>query len=289
AAPAVTSGRARLFIDAQHGLGNRLRAIGSAGAVAERTDRELVVVWEPDHHCEGRLSDLYDYDGAVIEQTFARDAAEQGMQVFNYMEVEEGAEKEAWIAPETAGDLYVRSAYVLNSPHSDWDAENRFLRALSPVAAVRALVASVRSPNDLSAHVRMVGAPGSDTASYDRAENWTPEGHAEIHRWRERSHFSHFMRRIDTLVAEGRADRIFVAADKPETYAEFQQAYGDRLAYLPRTLYDRSAEQLRYALADALLLASSPLLLGSSWSSFSELAMRLSPQKMTIELSGKDF
>ena len=289
AAPAVAPRRARLFIDAQHGLGNRLRAIGSAGAVAAKTDRELVVVWEPDHHCEGLMSDLYDYDGAVIEEAFVSEAADKGCHVFNYMEIEDGSEKDAWIPPEITSDLYVRSAYVLNSPHSDWEAENRFLQELSPVAAVRDLVASVRTPNDLSAHVRMVGAPGSDTASYDRAENWTEEGHAELHQWREKSHFSHFLKRIDALVAEGRADRIFLAADKPETYDEFQRAYGDRLAVLPRTLYDRSAEQLHYALADALLLGSAPLLLGSTWSSFSELAMRLSPQNMTIEMSGTDF
>ena len=43
-APAVAAGRDRVFIDAQHGLGNRLRAIGSAAAFAEATDRELVIV-----------------------------------------------------------------------------------------------------------------------------------------------------------------------------------------------------------------------------------------------------
>ena len=80
-----------------------------------------------------------------------------------------------------------------------------------------------------------------------------------------------------------------MAADKPETYDAFTETYGDRVAYLPRPVYDRSAEQLRYALADALLLGSAPLLLGSSWSSFSELAMRLSPHKAEIEMSGKDF
>ena len=97
------------------------------------------------------------------------------------------------------------------------------------------------------------------------------------------------MVRIDQLTGEGRAERIFVAADQAETYDEFRRRYGNRAACLPRTLYDRSTEQLIHALADALLLGRAPLLLGSTWSSFSELAQRLSARKMHVEMSGKDF
>ncbi|MDA9020371.1 hypothetical protein N9H60_04335, partial [Flavimaricola sp.] len=288
-APAIVPDRPRLFIDAQHGLGNRMRAIGSAAAIAEATDRELVIVWEPDHHCEGRLSDLFDYDGAVIEEAFVGEAVERGCKVYNYMEIEEGSQKDAPLDLGWSGDIYARAAYVLNAAPSTWERENRFLQSLTPVQAVHDLVAGVRTPNDISAHVRMVGSPGTDTASYDRAENWTADGHDQIHHWREKSHYANFIKRIDTLTTEGRAERIFLAADKPETYDAFTQTFGDRVAYLPRDLYDRSVEQLRYALADAILLGSAPRLLGSTWSSFSELAMRLSPQKMGIEMSGKDF
>jgi len=287
-APMLTPTRARLFIDGQHGLGNRLRAIGSGAAIAQKTDRELVIVWEPDHHCDCRFSDLFDYDGPVIEEAFYQNAAGQGAALYNYMEVEEGGTKDAPVL-DTGGDIYARSAYVLQSPHSTWEAENGFLRALTPVEAVREMVAGVRTPNDVSAHVRMVGGADYEHLAYESLDNWTEEGHQLTDFWRKKSHFKHFITRLDTLIAEGRADRIFVAADKPETYDEFRACFGDRLAMLERAVYDRSAEQLRYALADVLLLGSAPLLLGSSWSSFSELAMRMAPHKMEIEMSGKDF
>lgn len=287
--PAVSVPRNKIFIDAQHGLGNRLRAIGSAAAIAEATDRELVIVWEPDHHCEGRLSDLFDYQGAVIETAFVSEAKTPDCRVYNYMEIEEGAEKEALIDPDWTGDIYARAAYVLNSPHSSWEAENVFLQRMTPVDAVRDLVAGVRTPNDVSAHVRMVGGSDFEHLAYESLDNWTEEGHAQTEFWRKKSHFSHFLKRIDALLESGRVDRIFLAADKPDTYDAFVNCYGSRVAFLPREVYDRSAEQLRYALADAILLGSSPLLLGSTWSSFSELAMRLSPRKMSIEMSGKDF
>lgn len=288
--PAVQAGRSRLFIDGQHGLGNRLRAIGSAAAIAERSDRELVIVWQPDAHCDCRFSDLFDYDGAVIEESFTGEAQQRGCRLYNYMEVEDGAEKDALVDTSGTADLYARAAYVLNSPLSDWTSENAFLQTLRPVQAVQDMVASVRTPNDVSAHVRMAGGKDYEHLAYEQSDgNWTEEGHQAIAHWREKSHFSHFFKRLDALISEGRADRIFVAADLPETYAEFKALYGDRVAMLEREVYDRSAEQLRYALADVLLLGSSPLLLGSSWSSFSELAMRLSPNEMELEMSGKDF
>lgn len=289
ARPDLLLRRPRLFVDAQHGLGNRMRAIGSAAAIAAASDRELVVVWQPDDHCDGRFSDLFDYRGAVIETRFLDTAAAEGCDVYNYMPADVGSQKDAPIRLDTSRDIYARSASVLASPQSTWEAENQFLQGLTPVEPVQGLVARVRHPNDLSAHVRMEAGAGLDHNTYDRPENWRPEDHALIHAWRGKSHFSHFLNRIDALIAEGRAGQIFLAADMPETYAEFQHHYGDRLAWLPRSLYDRSAEQLHYALADAILLSRSPLLLGSTWSSFSELAMRLAPQKITIEMSGKDF
>jgi hypothetical protein len=289
AAPAVATLRPRLFIDAQHGLGNRLRAIASAGAIAEATGRDLVIVWQPDHHCEARLTDLLVPPCAVLEESFLAEAPARGCAVYNYIEVEPGAEKDAPLDLSAGGDIYARSAYVLNAPPSTWEAENRYLRALRPVPEVQALVESVPGPFDLSLHVRMVGAAGTDTASYDRAENWTAEGHAAINRWRAESHYSRFMARLDALIAEGRASRVFLAADAHETYAAFAETYGGRVAFLGRARYDRSAEQLQYALADALLLGRAPRLLGSTWSSFSELAMRLSARGMQVEMSGRDF
>ena len=135
----------------------------------------------------------------------------------------------------------------------------------------------------------MEGGTQAEHLAYEATSNWTAEDHAKIDEWRGKSHFRHFLNRIDALIAAGRAERIFLAADMPATYDEFRFHYGDRLAHLPRSLYDRSAEQLHYALADAILLSRSPLLLGSTWSSFSELAMRLAPVPMVIEMSGRDF
>lgn len=294
-APAYLTGQPFVFIDAQHGLCNRLRAIASAASIAEKTDRELVIIWRPDHHCACHISDLLDYPGLVVSDDAAADdlRAEAGL-VYNYMEIEPGATFQAPILAgeeesESRANVYIRSAYTLNSPYCDFYAEERFLHNLVAVAPVMDLVRQVRHPNKAAAHIRMGTGPEYDHLSYEAPENWPPGRHEELVEWRQKSHAENFITRLDTLVAEGRADTIFLAADLPETYALFEQHFGDRVTSLPRTDFDRSARQLQYAMADLLLLTAADLFLGSAWSSFSDIAQRLARPGRHFEKSGEDF
>lgn len=278
----------RLFLDAQHGLGNRLRAIGSAAAVARATERELVVIWEPDAHCEARLGDLFAYRGPLIEQSAAPPDATWA----SYMELEDGAAKDAPLTLIEGRDAYIRSAYVLNHPASHWGPEVAFLRALQPSPEVMALVrghTGGRPRPEIGLHIRMQGAPGSTVHSYDSAENWSAESHAAIRHWRGQSHHDRFIDRVRALFAAMPGAQAFLAADTPESYAALTTAFGDRITRLDRPVFDRSAAQLQYALADVLLLARARHFLGSPWSSFSELVLRLSTTIEIRETAGVDF
>ncbi len=286
----IITPRKKLFVDAQHGLGNRLRAIGSAAAIADKTDRELVIVWEPDHHCDCRFTDLFRYVGAVIEGALLNEASRsEDFDIYNYMEIEEGSEKGKEIITDSGSEIYARSAYVLNHGSSDWDTENIFLKSLRPTAEVLELMESVRTKNDVSVHVRMASGQEYEHLSYESVSNWTQEGHNETERWRKKSHYSKFIDRIRSILDENSKASIYFAADLPEAYDAFQNEFGSNLAHLQRDVFDRSKEQLIYALADAYLLGTSPLLLGSTWSSFSELALRLSSVNERTEMSGVDF
>lgn len=287
--PAALTGNAPLFVDAQHGLGNRLRAIASGAAVARAEGRELVIVWRPDAHCDCRFEDLFDYDGEVRESDDPNAAAARGAAVFNYMEIEPGAQKDRPVEAALNREIYFRSAFVMNHPAALWSAENAFLQSLRPAPEVLDLVNSVRAPNDVAMHVRMASGPKFETLPWESPENWSARSHKLIAEHREKSHVSRFEARLDALIKAGRADTLFVAADLPEIYERLAKRYGGRAAWLPRTVNDRSRRQLRYALADALLLGRSRLLLGSTWSSFTELAMRLAPLEVPVEMSGTDF
>ncbi len=284
--------RARLFIDAQHGLCNRLRAIASAAAIARRTERQLVVIWRPDHHCEARLSDLLDYRGPVIEDDTADLMRARATVTYNYMEIEPGARFQEPILAEPSpqsGDVYVRSAYELNSPHRIRRDEQQFLRRLQPTAPVLELVDSVPHPNRVAAHIRMATGPQFDHLSFEAPQNWPAERHHELTEWRRRSHVDRFIARLDALIAENRAETIFVSTDLEATYKTLTERYGTRLHYLGRDRFDRSRQQLRFALADLILLTAAPHFLASTWSAFSDIAQRLGHPGRKIERSGYEF
>lgn len=282
-----------LFLDVQHGLCNRLRAMASGAVVAQATGRELVVIWRPDAHCEARLSDLLDYAGLVVETDLAdRLRATCGL-MYNYMEIEEGSNHEGPILAEDdaswAGDVYIRSAYPLKGPYEDFGSEQRFLRALRPASPVLSLMEDLPRAYDVTAHIRMAGGKAYETLPYESAANWPEHRHRELAEWRGKSHSDRFISRLDTLLAEGRAETIFVAADLPETYDILARRYGPRLNWLKRDLYDRSPRQLQYALADLLMLTAGRHFLGSPWSSFTDVAQRLANPSRPFEVSGIDF
>jgi hypothetical protein len=280
--------RKRLYIDAQHGLGNRLRAIASAAAIAKATNRELRVIWRSDFHCEARFPELFESDLMVSDSWEEADA--EGVKIYNYMEIEAKSRKDEAIITDVGEDIYVRSAYTLNHPKATWVAENDFLAQLVPAKRVRDLVQSVPHDYIAALHVRCEGAAGNDLRPYDHISNWTAEGHAQINYWRSKSSPRAFLIITDKLLRDQAFGCAFLATDTEVVYQMFLDRYGsERVRYLKRNVFDRSKEQALYALADALLLAKATKIYGSNWSSFTELAMRFANGRASLEVAGVDF
>jgi hypothetical protein len=264
--------------------------MASAATIADATDRELVVIWQADAHCACDFDHLFRPEGALLSEGFADQAESLGMDLINYMEIEPGSAKDRLVRLTATRDTYLRSAYPFAHPASTWYSENLALRRFRPNDVVMDLVASL-GPEvpDLAVHIRMEGGRASEHLAWESPANWTAQAHRDIDLWRRRSHFSYFQTRIDQLMAQGLTGSLFLASDTPEAYAALTLRYGPRIRHLPRPARDRSVPAMVYALADALLLSRAPRLLGSGWSSFSELAARLSPHATEVELSGRDF
>ena len=287
-AKSVDGNLPKLYIDAQHGLGNRLRAIGSAAAIAKSEGYELVIVWQPDEHCNCYFHDLFEYDGPVIDSSFKK-INDRNIRLYNYMEIEGGKKNE----PINCGEqqsIYVRTAFTLSHKSSSWNDENKFIQALSPVQRVRDLVNSVAFPNDVSVHIRMGEISDGKPPSYETDEsNWSLDDQKLIDHWRSKSHYNNFINRINTLIRENDHLSLFLACDNKIGYKALLDRYGSKINYLARPCFNRSTEQIQYALADALLLSKSRLILGSNWSSFTELASRLSTHYPKMEVAGINF
>jgi hypothetical protein len=286
---AIIEKRPKLFIDAQHGLGNRLRAVASAAAIAEATGRELVIVWENDCHCEARFADLFDNAFNIEQVRFFDDAASLGYNCVDLMNRSSGSLRELNLETYGSSDLYVRSAFVLPHKASDWHTENRFLWGLRPSSEVAGLLGSLRGDYEISAHVRMNTVSGHPVPAYDSANNWSADDHEEIDRWRRLSHWRNFVNFLQTTGGAYATENIFVAADCEEAYVMLGNEFGDRMRFIPRETHGRGADEVVLALADCYALSRARLFVGSNWSSFSELAMRFSRTFEDVRLSGKDF
>jgi hypothetical protein len=87
--------RPALIIDAQYGIANRMCAIASAIAIANATNRQLVVVWSRDDHIRSSFSELFQlapemiHKLVILENFPIKDLAMPlGIQTYNYMENE---------------------------------------------------------------------------------------------------------------------------------------------------------------------------------------------------------
>jgi len=215
------------------------------------------------------------------------------------MEMEQnGAAKGALITDTPGKHIYYKGAYVLEVPApamSNWDADNKELQQLQPVSAVRELIENVERMNGgqnladmVGVHVRNKRLSEDIGAVKDVASEYGSAASQTMDHWRQMSSFRVFLPRLEALRQQDPNLRVFVASDTASIVDVFREKLGeDAVVYVPRSCDNREMRCIQLAFADALCLARTKRLLGSNWSSFTELAQRLGAGK--AELAGKDF
>ena len=275
----------KIIINVQYGLGNRLRALASAQLLAQKTGREFVLLWIPDIHCQARFSDLFVNNLNVVDSHDKVDIEHADM--YNYMDSEEGSEKNKLINHDSPRDIYVKSAFVLNHKYAKTDDINHLVSQLEPLQEIKDIVNQFNVKDAIGLHIREGGGQRANKDPWDSSDNWSEDGKKNLYYWREKSAPEVFVKELDRLLKEDKSLKFFLAADSEDIYRQFQDRYKDKIVYLKRDLYDRSVDQQKYALADILLLSRTKYILGSYWSSFSEIAQRFGGN--AIKYSGKDF
>ena len=88
---------------------------------------------------------------------------------------------------------------------------------------------------------------------------------------------------MEDLLESGTVDNFFVASDTVGVLRIMQNLFPEgKVFYLDKDCDDRGGECEQYAMADLLVLSRTKILLGSTWSSFSEAAMRLGGPKALL-------
>lgn len=244
------------------GLANRLRALASAMWVADALGMHLVLTWPKDHMTSlpvgVLLDDVFDLDGrrlAALPTTRFSDAM-----AIDVAPAADGGEDTVTEVRSCVPFSHSPAAPAFS--RAFWTAIRPYLRRLTPVEEVRRLVERRSSGFDgrtLGVHVRS----GAGPAHFDLAGRITLEL---------------FFSEIDRLLEDAPDTRIFLCCDAAFVAERFAQRYGGIVATThadaPGVAIGTfaTAAGVRLALADLLLLSRTARILGSFYSSFSELA-----------------
>ncbi len=303
----------KLYINVRNGLGNRLRALASAYNIAKYTNRKLVIIWIPDFHCEAKFTDLF-----VITQFFKNasfvyteteipfaeinnyESNDKSNEIKRYEFNESGSgdmlkynyetNKGQYIDDRYPGDIYVSSACVLNNKHTNWYKENAFLRHLQLTEELEMKIYDFEVKyniyNAIGVHIRM----GQDYHVYphDNIEGYNEESKKSCQKWRAASNWETFVVEMRRILKTNSNQLFFICCDNQFIYNEIIEEIGyNNICFVPKNVYDRSLKQIESAVMDMYLLSRCKTILGSNWSSFSEVAHRLSNKD--IKYAGVDF
>ncbi|AYV77974.1 MAG: glycosyltransferase [Edafosvirus sp.] len=295
----------RFYIKPQNGLGNRLRALASAYNIAKETDRQLIIIWIPDHHCEAKFTDLFKLNYLFKNVTIIEDACKLDLTdtieyiifendhiiknkiIYNYTE-----SKDKYIDDTTKHDIFVISACVLNNKHTEWYKELLFLKNLEPVDEICSKIYNWSYEHEINemigVHIRMGQTP--ENAKYEDISNYSESAKLSLTKWRNHSHWKVFTKEMDKILQKNPNQKFFLCCDSDEIYEHIlnDPKYKSHVFFYKKHVYDRSIQQLQTAVIDVYLLSQTQSILGSNWSSFTELAKRLSCGKK-VRLAGVDF
>lgn len=188
--------------------------------------------------------------------------------------------------------VYFKTAYVANSLPLTLNNNhnvNYELRALTPIPKIMTIVDRFdqhRLRFSYGIHIRSRSI-AEENLHVDISCEYTKVGAWTTDYWRSRSQLPVFVQKINQKLRLRKNATFFVASDDRAGIKKLKELYPGRIDSIDRDCDDREASCVMYAMADLLCLARTRRLYGSNWSSFSEVAGRLTNRR--LYLSGKDF
>ena len=162
------------------------------------------------------------------------------------------------------------------------------------------------APRDQESNVSAEGRSAMDGAS----KEYGGDAALKLLQWRRASHWTNFVNKMISMMREQRDFspkkgtnasepplRFYLAADSEDAYTGMTRRFPGRLVYTRRDCGVgrcdfRDCDAMVYSLVDLMNLARTKLILGSGYSSYSEVAARMGGtwgRALPIMMAGKDF
>ena len=291
----MKSRRNQLIIEPINGLGNRLRALASAYVLSKETSRELVVIWTHQDSCDCDFEDLYEipedctfhssHTGAAIIEEGAS-SSNSSKQNYFFKTIESSDDKICDIVcrDPTIRIVHFTSFTLLDKSHETHPVMLSFLRNLRPSANVQEILQNVSFDTSqmIGLHIRIA----ENSKPYEQMGDPTSLSYKQMEWFREGSSFEAFRKIVNLEIDKNPRAKFFLASNCEQCFEQMIQTFGkDRIYYIPREYFDRSLNQLYYAVSDFYFLSSTKFFYGSSWSAFSEIVKYIRMDPLTAMFS----
>jgi len=280
----------------------------------------LIIVWSQDHHCQASMSDLFDISSVGGQDYPSQISIVKHLPAVLGTPLLELTDSNLWDEYKSADtsvmdniqnllsairskaqaqepiNVLLESASVIESPFRSWTNECKFIRGLrlSTVCQERVdqneqrilRLTGLGSMHEMvSVHVRK----GQDGSSYDDVSKWSEAKRLQWRTWRSLSTPETFVCEMLTMMDKHPGLKFVVCSDSADTFKEMEKSFpaGTIFEQERKDGFDRSVEQVQSALVDIILISKTRVLLGSQWSSFTELSRRWSD--VELRLAGMAF
>jgi hypothetical protein len=275
--------RFKLFLEVNNGLGNRLRSLASAANISIASKRDFTLVWIINNHCRADFKDLFDLD--FIKYYFflngikfiVSNRTQPVGKIYSYKK-----EDRPYIDDSIKDDIYIYSSCVLNNKLTSWTLEHSFLCTLRPVKSINDKIkdysVKLDITNCIGVHIRM----GQIEKEYEQTNGWYESSKNSLEEWREKSHWNIFLKEMLKLLSENLVEKFFLCYDNDFIKNEIIKFLPKSTVYIEREIFDRDKEDIELALIEMILLSKTKYILGSNWSSFTEVAQKIGNLKCKL-------
>lgn len=260
------------------GLGNRIRSIASAYYLCQCIGSNLKVIWFADRGLGARFNDIFIQpdDGTIdIIEATKRDFFVNGIPCVRNVWISSLFIKARYDAVMNEGKMRPDSSFSFENwakgrdvwwatCHRDIDYPSEVLASLFvPSSKIQCRVKEITSAfseNTIGVHIRRTDNHNSIRYSPD----------------------SLFFEQLNRQIERKPNTCIFLATDSDYTKALFAKKYGKRVVTSEKTADRSTVQGIEEALAEMYSLANTRLILGSYYSSFSEVASEIGGRELRI-------
>jgi hypothetical protein len=249
-----------LIFEPLAGLCNRMRSLDSAMALADATGHELHVIWDLNRELNCRLEDLFELPAAIKSLRQPRSGR--------------FGRRCRWLYYTATCQIHLGQKRIVR-----WVQEGRDFRSLRDYRTV-----SMATWEEFFPRAKPFRAFRPIAALQQTVERYCSEGNViGVHIRRtdnrasiDKSPTTCFLELMQREVDADRSVKFFVATDSPEEESRLKQRFGGRIITHAKATLDRDDPRgIQDAVVDLYSLANCRKLIGSHWSSFTDVAAQI--------------